>query len=140
MIGERLRKLRHEQQLSLNDVASRAKISAATLSRIENEKQALAIDMLFALAGILSVAPEDLVAVRPDGDRSENENHLAEKIAALRSSERARLWRQLAAYQRAARARRRDKSDAAGHIEELLAQVDFLRQEIESVRLGLRKR
>ena len=96
MIGERLRELRQGQQLSLTDVATKAKISAATLSRIENSKQALDVEMLFSLARILKTTPEHLVS-EGNGEPSDEEEELAERISALSTSDRAQLWRDLAA-------------------------------------------
>lgn len=140
MIGEKLRELRHGRHLSLTDVAGKARISAATLSRIENEKQALDVDMLFALARILRVTPEELVGGDGRDPRPDDEQRLAERITAMPAAERTRLWRDLAASGRTARSRRGDVRDVSSRIEELLAQVDFLRQEIEAVRTRLRKR
>jgi transcriptional regulator with XRE-family HTH domain len=139
MIGEKLRELRQGQQLSLTDVASKAKISAATLSRIENEKQALDVEMLFSLARILKTSPDQLVA-DGNGGATENEEELAERISALSSTGRAQLWRDLASNRRTRSVKRRESREMGERIEELLAQVDFLRGEIESVRTRLKKK
>jgi transcriptional regulator with XRE-family HTH domain len=135
MIGDRLRDARQRQQLSLVQVAAKAEISAATLSRIENEKQALDVAMLFALARILHIAPEELI-----GDGSEHEEELAQTIARMPAVERTRLWRQLASSRRTSASGVRDSGDMSARLEELLAHIDFLRQEIESVKLRMNSR
>src|SRR2546423_3585082 len=61
MIGERLREARDMRGMSLMDVAGKAHISAATLSRIENNKQGLDFGLFLVLAKILARAPAELV-------------------------------------------------------------------------------
>lgn len=138
MIGEKLREARQKQQLSLNEVSTRAGISAATLSRIENEKQALDVEMLVVLSRILGVRPEAMVSSSEPGS-SEHDRDLAQQIEDLPSADRMRLWRRLASSLRPARGRA-GRNDTSARLEELLAQVDFLRQEIESVKARLQKR
>ena len=139
MIGERLRDARQSQQLSLTQVATKANISAATLSRIENEKQGLGIQMLFALSRILGVSPEAMIG---DGDpgTSTGEKELAQQISDMHPTDRTRLWRELASCRRGPARNRAGRHEATARLEELLAQVDFLRQEIEAIKLRLVKR
>lgn len=136
MVGEKLREVRVAKNLSLATVAGQAHISVATLSRIERDKQAIEVNLLLRLAGILQTKPQDLLGNGAEGDTTDP---LVAKIASMRRPERARLWRGLAQQ-------RVDMKDARGQnraaaicdqIEELLAQVDFLRGEIELVRARL---
>lgn len=137
MVGTRLREVRQSQRLSLTTVANKAKISAATLSRIETSKQAIDVGLFLSLARILKVSPRDLIG--EDGD--EVDDPLIGRLAALDSGQRAKFWRELAAARRTQRAGRRgDTRNLSSEVEELLAQIDFMREEIESVRIRLKKR
>ena len=143
MIGENIRQARLARQWSLSDVAKKAKISIATLSRIENDKQTLELRLFVQLADILECPPDQLLSqANEDGEDASQVDPLAKKIATFKANERARLWRALAAAQRArlqrAKSRRLQLSQLAQHIEELVAQVDFLREELESVRTAIR--
>ena len=139
MIGENIRSARLAQDRSLADVAKKAKISVATLSRIENEKQTLELGLFLTLARVLDRTPQDLLG----NDEAENGNGLdplVRKIAGFEFAERTQLWRELASAQRTQRAksRRLQVNHLAQHVEELLAQIDFMREELESVRKRLR--
>ncbi|HVT44902.1 MAG TPA: helix-turn-helix transcriptional regulator [Thermoanaerobaculia bacterium] len=133
MIGEKLRAARRAQGLSLNDIAGKAAISTATLSRIETSKQALDLALFLRLAAILELNAGQLI-------QGENEvvlkSGLVQAISSLQFDERMELWQQLteAARRRKAVGPRRETRKLAMQIEELLAQLDFLREEIESVR------
>jgi transcriptional regulator with XRE-family HTH domain len=135
MVGERIREARHSQQLSLAQVAVKAGISTATLSRIETSKQTVELGLFLALAKILNRAPHELL-----GDDN-GETPLADKIASLDGTDRARLWRDVSAARRTERSskRRSDMVTMAQHVEELIAQVEFLRDELDTVRKRLRK-
>lgn len=137
MVGEKIRVARQAQHLSLSDVAERAGISAATLSRIETNKQSIDLGIFLLLAKILKRQAHELLG--------EEDGHvqppLAWKIASLGTDERARLWREVSAARRTQKpARRSDPASVALHVEELIAQIDFIREEIESVRKRLRSR
>lgn len=134
-IGERIRESRQSQRLSLTDVAGKAEISAATLSRIETGKQGIDLGLFLSLAKILKAVPHDLLG--SDGEE-EVSDPLAKKIAGLASAERARLWRDLAAARK--ERHRKPRAEVGAQFEELLAQFEYLRQEIESVRTNLRRR
>ena len=135
MVGERLRHARVSRQLSLADVASKANVSAATLSRVERDKQAIDISLFLTLARVLNTAPAELLA---EDDGSVVDNALAARIAAMQSRERTKLWHQLSDERREQRTRRRaDAQTVALEVEEMLAQMDFLREEIESMRVRL---
>ena len=138
MLGTRIRQARTSRNLSLNDVASRARVSVATLSRIERDKQGLDLGLFLLLCRILKTSAQDLIGESGQG----NVDPLAVKIAGLQTSERVQLWRDLAA------ARKSDRSSAvrsrmhklADEVEELLAQLEFVRAEIEAVQTRVRRR
>jgi transcriptional regulator with XRE-family HTH domain len=60
-VRRRLRELRTRQGLTLDDVATRARIDVSTLSRLESGKRRLALDHLPRLAAALSVSTDDLL-------------------------------------------------------------------------------
>lgn len=137
MVGERLRQARVLRQLSLADVAGEAHVSAATLSRVERDKQTIDVALFLTLARILNTAPASLL---DDGDGTED-SHLAARIGAMESRDRTALWKQLSADRRELRLRKRaDLRNVAQDVEELLAQADFLREELEAVRARLAKK
>jgi transcriptional regulator with XRE-family HTH domain len=135
-IGERLRSARQAQQLSLTDIAGKAGISAATLSRIETDKQGLDLGLFLMLASVLRAEPNDLLGGR---DIDKESDPLAKRIAALASADRAQLWRDLIVA-RNGRKKRRLRPDVSDQFEELLAQFEYIRQQIESVRSNVRRR
>lgn len=139
MIGARLRATRLSQSRSLADVAGKAKISVATLSRIENEKQSVEMGLFLSLARVLNVPANELLGEDGNGDGSDP---LARRIAALNARERLDLWRDLAVERRTHRVTKRgsDFRQVAQQVEELLAQMDFLREELESVRKTIKRR
>jgi transcriptional regulator with XRE-family HTH domain len=132
MIGTRLRDARLSRSLSLTELANKAHISAATLSRIENEKQGLDLAFFLLLARLLKVPPADLLGIRPE----EEQQPLVDQISALSSADRTHLWRELAKTARNERTSRRNGQSAvlSQDVDELLAQVEFMREEIEAVR------
>lgn len=140
MVGERIRKARQSQQLSLAQVAVKASISVATLSRIETNKQPLELGLFLILAGVLGISPHSLLGDE-DGNAVDGVDPLVSQISGLAPSDRARMWRDLAADHRTRRiGRGAGLRDVAQHVEELVAQIDFLREEIESVRTQVKKR
>src|ERR1700760_1301398 len=60
-VRRRLRELRTERGLTLEEVARRADIDISTLSRLESGKRRLALDHLPRLAAALSVSTDDLL-------------------------------------------------------------------------------
>lgn len=136
MVGERLRQARVARQLSLADVAGEAHVSAATLSRVERDKQAIDVGLFLTLARVLNTAPAELLEDAAEGDAA-----LATRIATMQSRERTKFWNDLSEQRREQRLKRRaDMHNVGLEVEELLAQMDFLRQEIESVRIRLVKK
>ncbi len=130
--------MRHGQQRSLADVASKAKISVATLSRIENDKQSVDLGLFLLLARVLKTAPRDFLG-EEGAPETEEGNGLAQRIAGLESAERTQLWREVAAERRTQRTRGARMRGVAAEIDELLAQIDFLREELESVRIRVKR-
>jgi len=61
LVRKRVRALRIAHGWSLDDLASRARISASSLSRIENGQRRLALDQLVALARALDTTLDQLV-------------------------------------------------------------------------------
>lgn len=64
-VRRRLRELRAERGLTLQQVAERASIDVSTLSRLESGKRRLALDHLPALAVALGVTTDQLIGVAP---------------------------------------------------------------------------
>ncbi len=137
MLGTRIRQIRLGRGLSLHDVAVRAKISVATLSRIERDKQAIDLGIFLTLSKILKTPPKDLLGAETEGDAIDP---LAAQIARLDSSERTKLWKDLSTAVRTSRAGRSHVRQLSFEVEELLAQLDFLREEIKAVQKRLPKR
>ena len=141
MIGEKIRELRQAQGRSLADVAGKAKISVATLSRIENDKQSVDLGLFLVLTKVLQVAPHELLDDGGNGEGDGNVDPLARRIAMLETRKRTELWREVAAERRAHRSRARGtRVDTAQQVEEMLAQIDYMREELETVRKKVRKR
>ena len=61
LVRRRLRELRIQRGLTLDDVAGRARIDVSTLSRLESGKRRLALDHLPRLAEALSVSTDELL-------------------------------------------------------------------------------
>ena len=138
VVGNRLRQARVARQLSLNDVAQRAKISVATLSRIERDKQGIDVGLFLTLSKILRSTAHELLA---DASATDKVDPLAVRIAGLDPTERARLWRELTDVHRNYRVSKRggQARNLGQQVEELLAQIEFLHAEIESVQKRLRR-
>lgn len=142
MIGERLREARSAQGMSLSDVAGKAEISVATLSRIERDKQTLDLGLFLNLMRILQLNPAELLRDEDHDGDSGNVDPLVTRITSLGAGERTRLWRALSERAGPGRTkdRRRATRDVAMQVEELLAQVEYLHNEIEAVRKRLKKK
>jgi len=67
-VRRRLRALRTERGLTLQQVAARADIDISTLSRLEAGKRRLALDHTPALAAALGVSADELLASSPPRD------------------------------------------------------------------------
>src|ERR1700754_3284390 len=67
LVRRRLRELRTQRGLTLDEVARRSSIDVSTLSRLESGKRRLALDHLPRLAAALSVSTDDLLRA-PEND------------------------------------------------------------------------
>ena len=67
-VRRRLRQLRTEQGLTLQQVSARAYIDVSTLSRLEAGKRRLALDHIPALAAALGVTADELLGDRTNPD------------------------------------------------------------------------
>jgi len=67
-VRRRLRELRTEQGLTLQQVSERAHIDISTLSRLESGKRRLALDHIPGLATALGVSADDLLGGAPTPD------------------------------------------------------------------------
>lgn len=132
-IGVALRMARQARRLSLSDVAAKAGMSVATLSRIETGKQNVDVSLLVNLAHILHVSPAALL--EGNGDGRQSTVVLAEELALLSPAERARV---LAS---ALKQSRKDGSKEALHarVESLLTTLDLIREELLHVRKDIRR-
>ena len=132
MIGTRIRELRTARRMSLTEVAGQASISTATLSRIETGKQNIDVALMTLIARVLHLSPHDLL-----GEDEERDGSLADRVATLKPDDRTRFWHDLSG------SRKRNGNGNGRHLEDLseveglLAQIDFLRSEVERIRQGL---
>ena len=67
-VRRRLRELRTDQGLTLQQVSDRANIDISMLSRLESGKRRLALDHIAGLAAALGVSADDLLAAAPPPD------------------------------------------------------------------------
>lgn len=67
-VRRRLRELRTERGLTLQQVAERASIDVSTLSRLEAGRRRLALDHIPVLAAALGVSADELLGSRPTQD------------------------------------------------------------------------
>jgi transcriptional regulator with XRE-family HTH domain len=127
-IGDALRRARIEQRMSLNDVADKADISIATLSRIETNKQNLDVSLLLTLSRILKVPVTDLLDIDGEGDGAVA---LTRQLARMSPAERARLIIDS-----------RSSNATAPHVnfDDLLATLDILRNELLAIHRAVKSR
>ncbi|MDT5011368.1 MAG: hypothetical protein QOH57_2985 [Mycobacterium sp.] len=80
-VRRRLRELRTQRGMTLEEVANRADIDVSTLSRLESGKRRLALDHLPRLAAALSVSADELLRAPAAQDpRVRNASHRANGI------------------------------------------------------------
>ncbi|HVE69727.1 MAG TPA: helix-turn-helix transcriptional regulator [Thermoanaerobaculia bacterium] len=132
-VGGALRNARQARHLSLSDVAVKAGMSVATLSRIETGKQNVDVTLLVTLAGILHITPSTLLD--GNGDGRQPAAVLADELAMLSPSERARV------LATALKQSRKNGSREALHarVEGLLTSLDLIREELLLVRRDMRR-
>ncbi|MGE0216533.1 helix-turn-helix domain-containing protein [Mycolicibacterium sp.] len=80
-VRKRLRELRMQRGMTLEDVANRSNIDISTLSRLESGKRRLALDHLPRLANALSVSTDELLrAPQVDDPRVRGGAHTRDQI------------------------------------------------------------
>ncbi len=67
-VGQRLRRVRAQRQMTLTGVAEATGISKSTLSRLENGQRRPTLELLLALSGTYRVPLDDLVGAPDVGD------------------------------------------------------------------------
>jgi transcriptional regulator with XRE-family HTH domain len=127
-IGDSLRRARIEQRLSLNDVAEKADISIATLSRIETNKQNLDVSLLLTLSRVLKVPITDLLGVDGEGDGAVV---LTKRLARMSAAERARLIID---------SRSANATEPHVNFDDLLLTLDILRDELLAVHRSIKSK
>ncbi len=133
-IGERLRAARIARELSLGEVSVQVGVSAATLSRIENNKQSLDLPLFLELARVLGVRA---AAMLEEGDEAAASEALIAELAALSSPERARI---VAAANERSRGRRLPIASLPMRVDGLLQSLHAVQNELQDVRAALRRR
>src|SRR5262249_35841453 len=104
--------------------------------------QTIDLGLFLTLMKILQLNPAELLRDDDHGDNGETIDPLVTRITSLAAKERADLWRALSSRTTPAqgRDRRRAARDVAMQVEELLAQVEYLHNEIKAVRKRLKKK
>ena len=126
--GRALRNARLAHRLPLSEVAAEARISVATLSRIENEKQSIDVGLFLRLATIVGANP---VAVLSGSDEPhETPRDLARLLAARTAAELAEIFADTTRHAH----RTRPREPIALQFESVLAAVDLLIEEIRELR------
>jgi transcriptional regulator with XRE-family HTH domain len=133
IVGKRIRELRLAQGRSLADIAKRAEVSVATLSRVETGKQTIDLGFLICVARILGTTADEILL---DGRGAGSAAVLAATIASMPPGERMGFWRALGDARRTRRGKTaRDKMDGlARELDELHAHIELLRDELDAVR------
>jgi transcriptional regulator with XRE-family HTH domain len=134
-IGAALRVARQGRRMSLHDVASKASMSVATLSRIETGKQNVDVSLLVSLAHILHVSASALID--GNGNGRQPTAALSEELAMLSPAERARV---LATALKQSRKDGGTREALHARVESLLATLDLIREELLHVRQDIRRR
>lgn len=134
-IGDRLREARRNRRLSLQQVAERTGISAATLSRIETGKQSLDVKLFLHLSEILETPAANFLEPAQDSDGM---GDLRRTLMQLPRDLRSELWASLA--EDASGDLGRQGEPITNRLAELLAQIDLVRAQIEAMRTHLERR
>ena len=102
-LGRTARKLRESQNLTLADVAQRADISSAMLSRLETGRVSPSLETIVALAQALGVTPSHLMQRIGSSDAAAQLTKAGEGLETVRSGTRRGHTYQLLAAQRGPR-------------------------------------
>ena len=87
VIGERIRRARSNQRVSLRDLAARVGVSPSTLSAIENGRTSVSAVRLTQLAAAMDVPVETLLS------DDESDGHLTQNASGSEPARRRRDWR-----------------------------------------------
>ena len=71
ILGENLRRIRHETGISQEELADRANLHRTYISSIERGERNVSIENIFAIAQALNVPPADLLEVNTSGRESD---------------------------------------------------------------------
>ena len=134
-IGNALRTARTSRGMSLSEVGDAVGISAATLSRIETEKQGVDVEMLITLSRILRVSPADML---DSAEHQRNDGQaLVSALAALPSEERARV---VVAAGRQNVSPKRSREHLQAQLDALLTTIDLIRDELRDIQRQAHRR
>ena len=75
-VGDRVRRQRHDQGMSLRDLATRSGLSSSFLSLVERGQCSLSLTSLFAISDALSINPTDLLDASATTDAQPQEHAL----------------------------------------------------------------
>lgn len=128
-IGPTLRRLRTQRNASLADIARKAQISVATLSRIETNKQSVDVALLLTLARVLGVPVAHILG---SGDEEINLDAVAAQLAALSPDARVKVYRDSSPARRT--------KDLQPVLDELISGVDLLREQLLEVQRTMAQR
>lgn len=84
VLGEQLRRLRHDQARTLADVAAAAALSLAYLSEVERGRKEISSEVLAALCEALGISLADLLAMVRDAMRPVQSDRAVIRVAATR--------------------------------------------------------
>ncbi|HSP35023.1 MAG TPA: helix-turn-helix transcriptional regulator [Thermoanaerobaculia bacterium] len=133
--GSALRVARHARQLSLGEVAPKAGLSVATLSRIETGKQSIQIHVLVNLAAILGVDAAQLLA----GESGPAESSLILARALVQRSPAELTEIMLWAGKHTLR-RNASRATVAAQFDQMLATIELMVEELHELRKHSKKR
>ena len=130
-VGETIRRIRVARELSLADVARKAGVSVASLSRMETNKQSVDVSLLETLADILGVTAASVLG-EAGGNGHGDPDELAGRLSALSAPERTRIF--------LASSRRRDSKQVGAVLDDLVSTVDLVRDELLQVQRNIKRR
>lgn len=84
LLGEQLRRLRHDQGRTLADVAAAAALSLAYLSEVERGRKEISSEVLAALCAALGISLADLLAMVRDAMKPVGVDRAVIRVAATR--------------------------------------------------------
>lgn len=79
-LGEKIRNIRHNNDMSQDELAKRLMINRNYLSRIETDKSVPTSDILYGLAEIFAISVDNLLEVNKIG---QDDNSKKEKVAKI---------------------------------------------------------